>query len=87
MIADQPGLGKTVQGIAYARLMNFKTLVISPLSVVINWRKEVQKFTDLDSTIWSTKDVDGDLDNQFHIINYDAVRKVHDVLEKMDFDL
>jgi SWI/SNF-related matrix-associated actin-dependent regulator 1 of chromatin subfamily A len=55
--------------------------------VVLNWRKEVQKFTNLDSTIWSTKDVDGDLDNQFHIINYDAVRKVHDVLAKMDFEL
>ena len=87
LIADQPGLGKTIQAIAYARLKNVKTLVISPLSVVINWRKEIQKFTNLDSTIWSTKDVDGDLDNQFHIINYDAVRKVHDVLEKMDFDL
>jgi len=87
LIADQPGLGKTIQAIAYARLMNYKTLVISPLSVVLNWRKEIQKFTNLDSTVWSTKNVDGDLDNQFHIINYDAVRKVHDVLAKMDFDL
>ena len=46
MIADQPGLGKTVQAIAYARLMKFKTLVISPLSVVINWRKEIEKFSE-----------------------------------------
>ena len=87
LIADQPGLGKTIQAIAYAKLMNLKTLVVSPLSVVINWRKEIDKFTDLKSTIWTSKDVDGDLENQFHIINYDAVRKVHDVLRKMDFDL
>jgi len=87
LIADQPGLGKTVQAIAYAKLMNLKTLVVAPLSVVINWRKEVKKFTGLNSTVWTSKDVDGDLENQFHIINYDAVRKVHDVLSKIDFDM
>ena len=87
LIADQPGLGKTVQAIAYAKVMNLKTLVVAPLSVVINWRKEVKKFTGLPSTVWTSKNVDGDLENQFHIINYDAVRKVHDVLRKMDFDM
>lgn len=87
LIADQPGLGKTAQAIAYAKMMNLKTLVVAPLSVVINWRKEVKKFAGLNSTVWTSKNVDGDLENQFHIINYDAVRKVHDVLRKMDFDM
>jgi len=87
LIADQPGLGKTVQAIAYAKMLNLKTLVVAPLSVVINWKKEVKKFTGMNSTVWTSKDVDGDLEAQFHIINYDAVRKVHDVLRKMDFDM
>lgn len=87
LIADQPGLGKTVQSIAYAKMLNLKTLIVAPLSVVINWQKEIYKFTGEDSTIWSTKEVDGDLDNNFHVVNYDAVRKIHDVLRDQNFDL
>ena len=87
LIADQPGLGKTVQSLVYANMEGHKTLVICPLSVVLNWRKEVKKWLGKDATVWTAKTVDGDLDNDFHIMNYDAAKKVFDVLNKMKFDL
>lgn len=87
MIADQPGLGKTVQAIAYAQMEGLKTLIVCPLSVVINWKKEIQKFTGKDSCIWNTKGKEGHGNLQFHIINYDAVRKQFKELRKFGFDL
>jgi len=51
LIADAPGLGKTVQAIAYAHHHNLKTLIVCPLSVVINWQREIKKFTGKGSTI------------------------------------
>jgi SNF2-related domain len=59
LIADAPGLGKTVQAIGYAQLHNLKTIVVCPLSVVINWQREIKKFTGKESTIWDSKGYDG----------------------------
>jgi len=87
LVADAPGLGKTLQAIAYARLNNLKTLVVCPLAVVINWKKEVAKFTGLDVCTWTTKGYEGRLDAQYHIVHYDAVRKIYDELLEHKFDL
>ncbi len=87
LIADAPGLGKTVQAIAYAQLHNLKTLIVCPLSVVVNWQREVKKFTGKDSTIWDSKYYDGNLKNQFHITHYDAVSKNNQWLRDQEFDL
>ena len=87
MIADQPGLGKTVQSIAYAHMYGLKTLIVCPLTVVVNWQKEIKKFTGKNSCIWSTKGKEGHGNLQFHIINYDAVRKHHTKLRKVGYDL
>lgn len=87
LIADAPGLGKTMQAIAYAQLHNLKTIIVCPLSVVLNWKKEVKKFTGKNTTIWDSKSYDGSLKNQFHVVHYDAVAKVISDLRKQDFDL
>ena len=87
LIADAPGLGKTAQAIAYAQHHNLKTLVVCPLSVVVNWKREVKKFTGKESTIWDTKHYDGSLKNQFHIVHYDAVSKIAKTLREQEFDL
>jgi SWI/SNF-related matrix-associated actin-dependent regulator 1 of chromatin subfamily A len=87
LIADAPGLGKTMQAIAYAQLHNLKTIIVCPLSVVLNWKKEIKKFTGKTATIWDSKTYDGKLNNQFHIVHYDAVGKVVGDLRKQDFDL
>jgi len=59
LIADAPGLGKTAQAIGYAQLHNLKTLIVCPLSVVVNWQREIKKFTGKKSTIWDSKHYDG----------------------------
>lgn len=87
LIADAPGLGKTVQAIAYAQLHNLKTLIVCPLSVVVNWQREIKKFTGKESTVWDSKTYDGHLKHQFHITHYDAVAKNNHWLRDQGFDL
>ncbi len=87
LIADAPGLGKTVQAIAYAQLHNLKTIIVCPLSVVVNWQREVKKFTGKKSTVWDSKGYEGNLKNQFHITHYDAVAKNNTWLRDEKFDL
>lgn len=87
LIADAPGLGKTVQAISYAQLHNLKTLIVCPLSVVVNWQREIKKFTGKESTIWDSKTYDGNLTDQFHITHYDAVAKNNHWLRDQKFDL
>jgi SWI/SNF-related matrix-associated actin-dependent regulator 1 of chromatin subfamily A len=87
LIADAPGLGKTVQAISYAQLHNLKTLIVCPLSVVVNWQREIKKFTGKESTIWTSKTKTGGKKDQFHIVHYDAAAKVSSQLRDEGFDL
>ena len=87
LVADQPGLGKTAQSIAYAQLHNLKTLIICPLSVVLNWKKEIEKFTGKTATVWDSKKKDGRTNSQYHITHYDAVSKIAGDLRALECDL
>jgi SNF2 family DNA or RNA helicase len=84
LIADAPGLGKTVQAIAYAQLHDLKTLIVCPLSVVVNWQREIKKFTGKESTIWDSKGYDGNIGGEVvgKIENYDG--KLKSLLKKND---
>lgn len=62
LIADQPGLGKTLSSIAYAQLHNLKTIIVCPLSVVLNWKKEIERATGKIAIVWDAK---GRVDGQF----------------------
>lgn len=45
LLADEPGLGKTAQAIAAAKILRSPyTLVICPASVVENWKREIKRF-------------------------------------------
>lgn len=87
LIADAMGLGKTAQAIGFAIENRCKTLVVCPKSVVIQWAEEIKKFAGKETTIWTTQDKKGHGNNQFHVINYDAVRKQLKNLLKYNFDL
>jgi len=87
LIADAPGLGKTAQAIGYAKYKNLKTVIVCPLSVVVNWQREIKRFTGKDATIWDSKHYYGKLNAQFHICHYDAVSKVAVDLRAQQFDL
>lgn len=44
IIADEPGLGKTIQAISYAAKYSKNVLVICPASLKLNWQSEIKKF-------------------------------------------
>ncbi|WP_082233384.1 DEAD/DEAH box helicase [Halobacillus massiliensis] len=50
VLADDMGLGKTLQSIAFilyekeAKLLNEPVLIVTPASLVYNWKKEIEKF-------------------------------------------
>ena len=87
MMADQMGLGKTVQAIGFALANKARTIIVCPKSVTIQWAEEIKKFTGKNATLWTTKTIEGHGNNQFHIINYDAVPKQQKELKKKKFDL
>lgn len=93
VIGDEPGLGKTVQGVGLANHHGFtRVLVVCPASVRINWQREVH--------IWSTipnvttyavrKSSDGvsPLAN-YVICSYSLAssKAIHEALCAMDWDL
>lgn len=80
LLADDVGLGKTLQSIATALHLNCKkVLVVCPSSVKRQWIREIQKFTDKSCQI-----IEGTLkqrekqytqDSVFYVINYELVIK------------
>jgi SNF2 family DNA or RNA helicase len=47
LVADEPGLGKTIQAIGAVRSKNaFPCVVICPANIKIKWAREVEKWTD-----------------------------------------
>lgn len=87
LCADQMGVGKTFESIAFAKHTNSKTLIICPKSVIINWEREIKKFLGKLSCVWEADGRRGKKSNQFHIINYDIVEKNLDDLLEQEFDL
>ena len=62
LLADEMGLGKTPQGLAFLAATNsFPALVICPPHLVLNWKKETEKFLSLDQSLEPTlfENVDG----------------------------
>jgi SWI/SNF-related matrix-associated actin-dependent regulator of chromatin subfamily A-like protein 1 len=73
LLALAPGLGKTFCSILAARQLGGTTLVICPLTLVRNWRKEIKKWTGEDADIWHRYvQRSGELDKYWYITNYDT---------------
>lgn len=90
IIADPPGLGKSLQAIGYHTHAGFsRTLVVCPASVKFAWASEVRKWTNRSYAIIDAKTDLSEIpsDTEFWIINYDIVRKHFDMLAKTRFDL
>lgn len=90
IIADPPGLGKTVQALGYATHLGLdRTLVICPASVKSAWVKEIEKWTNLSYEVIdsSTKLDKIPAKTKVWIINYDILKKHYEQLIKTKFDL
>ncbi|MBW3545707.1 MAG: DEAD/DEAH box helicase, partial [Bacteroidetes bacterium] len=84
---DQMGLGKTPTAIGFALVMGGKSLVVCPKSVKLQWVKSVIKFAGKESCVWGPKGPEGDINAEFHIINYDVVSRFVSELNDIGFNV
>lgn len=90
IISDPPGLGKSLQALAYIAHQNFtRSLIVAPASVKSSWVKEAKKWTkmsyiEIDSKTDLSK-IPADV--QLWIINYDILKKHLNTLLKTRFDV
>ena len=78
LIADPPGLGKTLQALAYlVHTKKNRSLIICPASVKSSWEKEVVKWTNLKHVVIDSKTKLHEIpaDVKVWIVNYDILKK------------
>lgn len=80
LLADEPGLGKTIQAATYLKLKesSFPALIVCPASLKLNWYNELMKWCDIDAyIIWGkqSEHIDRELLDKHKaiIINYDIL--------------
>jgi len=80
ILGDEPGAGKSLQMIAYAVKNNLKTIIVCPASLKLNWRNEINKFSEEKGFIYRYNPpkklnikVNSKEESLFHIINYESL--------------
>lgn len=81
ILADDMGLGKSIQSIIAALESGAKKiLIVCPSSVKVNWKREINVFCDdvaiVNSKNWQTA--------QFTIINFDILKNFHTLTDEKD---
>ena len=83
ILADDMGLGKTTSTIIAAIEANSKKiLIICPATLKINWKREIENYSDKSVYIAEGKNFSSDAD--YVIINYDIIKNFHDPKKKTD---
>ena len=81
ILADDMGLGKTTSTIIAALESGAKkVLIICPATLKINWKREIENYSDKSVYIAEGKNFSTDAD--FVIINYDIIKNFHDTKKK-----
>ena len=81
ILADDMGLGKTTSTIIAALESNSKkVLIICPATLKINWKREIENYSDKSIYIAESKNFSTEAD--FVIINYDIIKNFHDPNKK-----
>ena len=83
ILADDMGLGKTTSTIIAALEAGAKkVLIICPATLKINWKREIENYSDKSIYIAESKNFSTESD--FVIINYDIIKNFHDTKKKND---
>lgn len=83
ILADDMGLGKTTSTIIAAlESGSKKVLIICPATLKINWKREIENYSDKTVFIAESKNFSTEAD--FVIINYDIIKNFHDTKKKND---
>jgi SWI/SNF-related matrix-associated actin-dependent regulator 1 of chromatin subfamily A len=81
ILADDMGLGKTTSTIIAAlEAGSKKVLIICPATLKINWKREIENYSDKSIYIAESKNFSTEAD--FVIINYDIIKNFHDPKKK-----
>jgi SWI/SNF-related matrix-associated actin-dependent regulator 1 of chromatin subfamily A len=83
ILSDDMGLGKTTSAIiASIEANSKKVLIICPATLKINWKREIENYSDKSVYIAEGKNFSSDAD--YVIINYDIIKNFHDPKNKTD---
>jgi SWI/SNF-related matrix-associated actin-dependent regulator 1 of chromatin subfamily A len=83
ILADDMGLGKTTSTIIAAlETKAKKILIICPATLKINWKREIENYSNRSVYIAEGKNFDPNHD--FVIINYDIIKNFHDTKKKAE---
>jgi SWI/SNF-related matrix-associated actin-dependent regulator 1 of chromatin subfamily A len=83
ILADDMGLGKTTSTIIAALESGAKkVLIICPATLKINWKREIENYSD--KTVFIAEGKNFSTEHDFVIINYDIIKNFHDSKKKDD---
>ena len=83
ILADDMGLGKTTSTIIAALESGAKkVLIICPATLKINWKREIENYSD--RSIYIAEGKNFSTEHDFVIINYDILKNFHDSKKKDD---
>jgi len=81
ILADDMGLGKTTSTIIAAlESGSKKVLIICPATLKINWKREIENYSD--KTVFIAESKNFSTESDFVIINYDIIKNFHDTKKK-----
>ena len=81
ILADDMGLGKTTSTIIAALETGAKkVLIICPATLKINWKREIENYTD--KSVFISEGKNFSTEHDFVIINYDIIKNFHDSKKK-----
>lgn len=94
ILADDMGLGKTLQVISHLSSVKSKlpTIIITPASLIYNWKYEFEKFTNqtelllIDGGAKERKELIANITNQVCIISYDTFKRDYEELSELKFN-
>ncbi len=85
ILADEPGLGKTLQGIAFALMGDGPTLVVCPATAKHVWAREIEAATDAEHQVIQGTAAVPIAPSDFVIINHDVLASHADRLAAHGF--
>ncbi|MBK26539.1 MAG: hypothetical protein CME70_21245 [Halobacteriovorax sp.] len=90
-LADDMGLGKTLQTIAFINSVYDqidRVLVVCPVTILLNWEKEIQKFSDMEVYIYHGGGREFPKDTKIVLTSYGVMkREAETTLGDLEFDV
>ena len=90
-LADDMGLGKTLQTITFLQSIYDKierVLIVCPVTILLNWEKEIQKFSQMDMYIYHGGSREFPNDKKIILTSYGVMKKESEaVFANINFDI